>query len=101
MSPHSSGRTFWVLIAILVGSLASGTPWAQNPGTAPPAKDPQAELKSLTEQVAHLDPKAPDYGARVKTILEGLIRVNQQLAAENSALRERLAGGNAGTTRAP
>jgi hypothetical protein len=66
----------------------------QNPPAAPAqpaARDPEAELQRLLEEVTRLDPKAPDYQARLRLIVENLIRVNQSLARENAALRQQLA----------
>src|SRR5262245_30829437 len=76
---------------ILLGSLAAAA-FAQNPAKppAPAATDVQRDLQQLMDQAARLDPKASDYPARVKTILQALIQANQALARENAALKEQL-----------
>ncbi len=88
------------LVCLLV---VASTPAAQQPpaGQLPTgaAKTPDAELQALLDQVTKLDPRAPDYPARLKAVLQDLIRINQALARENAALRTQLSAGS--STRPP
>ena len=77
----------WMLSLVVLAAVIGGSARAQNHPPAAPAADPQAELARLADQVSRLDPKAPAYAARIKAVLEELIRVNQALARENAALR--------------
>jgi len=87
------------VFVVMVGLLAAGGAGAQSPPAgAPPAPaasgDLQKDLAQLQEQIARLDPKAPDYPARLKAVLQDLVRANQALARENAALRQQVAGGS-------
>jgi len=86
----------WPVLAAIIAACACGPSFAQN-RSAPPA-DSQAALAQLADQVSRLDPKAPNYGVRVKAILEELVRVNQSLARENAALKAQQAASPASTT---
>jgi hypothetical protein len=100
--PHRwLGAGFCCLLALFLSSGVSlraqvtgaANPPATNPPTQPTAHDPEADLQRLLDQVGRLDPKSADYSTRLKGILQELIRVNQDLARENAALRRQLAGG--------
>lgn len=96
-----------VLVALCALSLCNaGSPAAHvaaqqpaAPNSAPEAKNLLGELQNLQEQVAKLDPKAPDYPVRLKAALQELIRLNQALALENQHLRDQLRA--AAATAAP
>lgn len=83
-----------VLATLMFAALvAPGAALGQSASPAPPSDDPQARLARLADQVSHLDPKSPTYAPRVKAVLEELVRVNQELARENAALKAQQAAG--------
>lgn len=91
------------LLAAVTGSGLASHAAAQQPSPPPasavPAatRDLRAELDRLAADLQKLEPTAPDYNARSKTILQRLIEVNQALLRENAALRDHLSASPAAT----